>query len=144
MFLRSRGCSQLLTGQAVKRVTVKPKPTKTGITEELLFFLFVWCFVVLFCFYFSCPCFGKIPSAELHPLAYILSTTISSVSPKTSWHGRSHVVGQSGWHQVWDPASWAAAHTQFALEQLCQPKKKKKKTSWAWVCSYLSPFFLSS
>lgn len=119
------------------------KPPTTGITEELLFFclfgvLWFCCLFVLFCFSFSCLCFGKIPSAELHPLSYILYTPVSPVSPKTSSHGRSHVIGRSGWQEVQDPVSWAAAPTQFTLEQLCQPKKTHGQVFFNLSLSFLS------
>lgn len=90
----------------------------------LVFCGFVVCFVLFFIFL---SCFGKIACAELHPLSYILSTTISPISPKTSLRGRSRVVGQSGWQEVQHPASWAATPTQFTLGHFCQPKK----TSWS-------------
>lgn len=98
MFLRSRGYSQLWQIQRAScyaPVMVKPRLPRTGITER---FYFSVClvfrgFVGVF-FSFSCPWFGKIHSAELHPLSYILSTTITPVSLRTSSRGATgRVVG---------------------------------------------------
>lgn len=121
---------------------VKPKLPQTGTTEALLFFgLFgvLW-LICLVLFFFSCPWFGKIPSAELHPLSRILSTTVTPVSLRTSSRGELPAEQRgTAWLASGSGCGQLGSYTHPT--HFGSTLSAKKKTPRSSICLLVTSFF---